>query len=64
MSKLFKALLISAVATAAAAVMVNRMRPRASGSQANDSEHDKFVDAEKLSEQERALLSNELDAML
>ncbi|MEM8484494.1 MAG: hypothetical protein AAF564_03040 [Bacteroidota bacterium] len=62
MSKLFRALIISAVATGAAAVIINAVQQRASKDEARDDSN--FVDAEKLSQEERAMLTDELNAML
>lgn len=62
MPKVLRALLISAVATGSVVVAMNLWRRR----EANDQHEagDQFVDAEKLSEEERIMLSSELDAML
>ncbi len=62
MSRLFRALVISAVATGAAAVIINAVQQRAGKKEARDDSN--FVDAEKLSNEERAMLTNELNAML
>ncbi len=62
MSKLFRALVISAVATGTALVVVNLLQHKTN--ELPEKEDDGFVDAEKLSDEEKALLSNELDAML
>ena len=62
MSKLFRALVISAVATGAAMVVVNLIQNKTD--LLPEKEDDGFVDAEQLSDEEKELLSNELDAML
>ena len=64
MSKLFRALLISAIATGTVVVFKNMMQRHDSRSNSDDSGQNRFVEAEKLSDEERALLSDELDAML
>lgn len=64
MSKLFRALVISTIATGTAIVIVNAIQRREKQSKDNAVGQSRFVDAEQLSEEERALLSSELDAML
>ncbi len=74
MSKLFRALMISAVATGTAVLVVNLLKGDLNlkhlnlvkGSRLTDPEKkkDRFVDAEDLSEEERSQLSDELNAML
>lgn len=64
MSKLFRALLISTIATGTAVVIVNAMQRRDKQPEEPGPDQSRFVDAEQLSEEERNLLSNELDAML
>ena len=62
MSKLFRALVISVVATGAAAVIINAVQQRVSKNEASDDNG--FVDAEQLTDDERAMLTDELNAML
>ena len=62
MSKLFRALVISALATGTAVVVLNMIQKQSTP--VPKQEGDGFVDAEQLSDEEKELLSNELDAML
>ncbi len=64
MSNLFRALLISVVATGTAVVMVNLIQRRNTAEGPAKTGDERFVDAEKLTREEKALLSDELDAML
>lgn len=62
MSRFFRAFVISAVATGTAAVIINAMQQRARKRDHKDDSN--FVDAEKLTQEERAMLTDELNAML
>ena len=64
MSKLLRALLISTIATGTAVVIVNAIQRREEHVKDDSPGQSRFVDAEQLSDEERDLLSNELDAML
>jgi hypothetical protein len=64
MSKIMRALLLSALATGVATVVVSTLRRPATG-MAQGSTGNRFeVDADTLSEEERRRLTDELDAML
>ncbi|MFK7846652.1 MAG: hypothetical protein AB8G77_15230 [Rhodothermales bacterium] len=64
MSKLLRALLISTIATGTAVVIVNAIQRRDKQPKEQGPGQSRFVDAEQLSDEERNLLSSELDAML
>ena len=64
MSKIVRALLLSAVATGAAALVVTQLqRKQLSGSPKNHKQNG-IIDADALSEEERNRLTNELGNML
>ncbi len=64
MSKLFRALLISAIATGTAVVVVNMMQQRSKNQDKETRAGQHIIDADTLSEEDRTQLANELDAML
>lgn len=75
MSKIVRALMISAVATGTAVLVVNMVKGNINlkdlnllksreGGNPEKKNQDRFVDAEDLSEEERSQLTDELNAML
>lgn len=63
MPDVLRALLISAVATGAAAVVLQALRPTPA-TVLDDPESEPYVDADRMSPEERALLMQELEGQL
>ena len=64
MNKLLRALVISAVATGTAMLVLHVVKGDNTAMRQPREKADGFVDAEQLTDEERNLLANELDAML